>query len=70
MEPHAIALLLDEPLKLELKERDFLYLELSDSSTGLVLPGKSVIKVVTEGNYVYWKYLKKDFSHKGAGGNI
>ena len=33
-EPHAISLLLDEPVKLELKERDSLYLELFDSSTG------------------------------------
>lgn len=59
-EPHAISLLLDEPIELELKERDSLYLELFDSSTGLVPEGKSVIKVVTEGNYSYWKNLRVD----------
>jgi phytoene dehydrogenase-like protein len=59
-EPHAITLLLDEPIKLELKERDSLYLELFDSSTGLAPEGKSVIKVVTEGNYGYWEDLHVD----------
>lgn len=59
-EPHAISLLLDEPVKLELKERDSLYLELFDSSTGVAPEGKSVIKVVTKGNYDYWKKMRED----------
>lgn len=59
-EPHAISLLLDEPVKLELKEMDSLYLELFDSSTELAPEGKSVVKVVAEGNYDYWKDLRAD----------
>lgn len=59
-EPHAIALLLDKPVKLELKERDSLYLELFDASTGVAPEGKSVIKVVTKGNYDYWKKMRDE----------
>jgi phytoene dehydrogenase-like protein len=59
-EPHAISLLLDEPVKLEQKERDSLYLELFDASTGVVSEGKSVIKVVTKGNYDYWKKMRDE----------
>ncbi|MGF7117552.1 phytoene desaturase family protein [Methanobacterium oryzae] len=59
-EPHAISLLLDEPVKLELKERDSLYLELFDASTGIAPEGKSVIKVVTKGNYDYWKKMRDE----------
>ena len=59
-EPHAISLLLDEPVRLELKERDSLYLELFDSSTGVAPEGKSVIKVVTKGNYSYWKKMREE----------
>ncbi|MGB9936150.1 MAG: phytoene desaturase family protein [Methanobacterium sp.] len=59
-EPHAISLLLDEPVKLELEYRDSLYLELFDSSTGLAPEGKSVIKVVTKGNYDYWKKMRDE----------
>lgn len=59
-EPHAISLLLDEPIKLESKERDSLYLELFDSSTGVASEGKSVIKVVTKGNYDYWKKMRDE----------
>jgi phytoene dehydrogenase-like protein len=59
-EPHALVLLLDEPVNLELRERDSLYLELFDSSTGLAPEGKSVIKVVIDGNYGYWKDLHSD----------
>ena len=57
MEPHAITLLLDNPVTIEEKERDSLYLEIFKSNTGLVKEGKSVIKVVNEGNYEYWKNL-------------
>lgn len=59
-EPHAISLLLDEPVKLESKERDSLYLELFDSSTGIAPEGKSVIKVVTKGNYDYWSKMREE----------
>ncbi|MGZ7159919.1 MAG: phytoene desaturase family protein [Methanobacterium sp.] len=59
-EPHAISLLLDEPIKLELKERDSLYLELFDSRTGVVPEGKAIIKVVTVGNYDFWKKMRDD----------
>jgi phytoene dehydrogenase-like protein len=59
-EPHALVLLLDEPLKMELTERNSLYLEIFDSNTGLAPEGKSIIKVVTEGNYEYWKELRSD----------
>ena len=63
-EPHAIALLLDEPVKLELEERDSLYLELFDSNSGVAPEGKSVIKVVTEGNYDYWKKMREEDMEK------
>jgi len=63
-EPHAIALLLDEPVKLELEERDSLYLELFDSNSGVAPEGKSVIKVVTEGNYNYWKKMHEEDMEK------
>ncbi|MGZ7047693.1 MAG: hypothetical protein ACXVHP_05345, partial [Methanobacterium sp.] len=59
-EPHAISLLLDEPIKLELKERDSLYLELFDSRTGVVPEGKAIIKVVTVGTYDFWKKMRDD----------
>jgi phytoene dehydrogenase-like protein len=59
-EPHALTLLLDEPVILESKERDSLYLEIFNSNTGLVEEGKSVIKVVNEGNYGYWKNLRSN----------
>jgi len=54
-EPHAITLLLDKPLVIEGEERDSLYLELFTDETGLASEGKSIIKVVTTGNYEYWK---------------
>ncbi len=63
-EPHAIALLLDEPVKLELEERDSLYLELFDSNSGVAPEGKSVIKVVTEGNYNHWKKMREEDMEK------
>ena len=56
-EPHAITLLLDNPLWLEEQQRESLYLELFASSLGLAPPGKSVIKAVTTGNYEYWQRL-------------
>ena len=59
-EPHAISLLLDEPVEIELKKRDSLYLEIFDSNTGIAPPGKSVIKVVTSGNYNYWKKMREE----------
>lgn len=59
-EPHAISLLLDEPVNLESKDRFSLYLELFDSDSGVVPEGKSVIKVVTEGNYDYWKKMREE----------
>lgn len=59
-EPHAISLLLDEPVKFESKEIGSLYLELFDSSTGLAPAGKSVIKAVTKGNYDYWKKMRDE----------
>ena len=63
-EPHAIALLLDEPVKIELEERDSLYIELFDSNSGVAPEGKSVIKVVTEGNYNYWKKMHEEDMEK------
>jgi len=59
-EPHSIALLLDEPVKLESKKRNSLYLELFDSNTGVAPEGKSIIKVVTKGNYDYWKKMRDE----------
>ena len=59
-EPHALTLLFDEPVDLESKGRDSLYLEIFNSNTGLVDEGKSVVKVVFEGNYGYWKNLRSD----------
>ncbi|WP_414469839.1 phytoene desaturase family protein [Methanobacterium sp. ACI-7] len=59
-EPHAISLLLDEPIKLELKKINSLYLELFDDSSGVVPENKSVIKVVTDGTYDYWKKMREE----------
>ena len=52
------------PVKLELEERDSLYLELFDSNSGVAPEGKSVIKVVTEGNYNYWKKMHEEDMEK------
>lgn len=59
-EPHAIALLLDRPVVIEGKERDHLDIELFSDRTGLAPPGKSVIKVVWDSSYSYWKELRQD----------
>lgn len=59
-EPHALALIMDEPLEIEGKKRNSLYVEIFDSATGLAPEGKSIIKVVMKGNYNYWKNLNYD----------
>ncbi|MTI85141.1 MAG: NAD(P)/FAD-dependent oxidoreductase [Firmicutes bacterium] len=61
-EPHALTLILDQAITLEGRGRNSLYLEIFDSATGMAPEGKSVIKVVTEGNYNYWRILRKDMA--------
>lgn len=70
-EPHALVLMLEQSLILEGVPRESLYLEIFDSVTGLTPGGKSVVKVVTEGNYSYWNDLRVDKSkYKAAKDDI
>jgi phytoene dehydrogenase-like protein len=59
-EPSNIVLLLKEPLELEQTPRDSIFIEIFNSNTGLASPGKSVIKVVLDGNYGYWEKLSEN----------
>ena len=61
-EPHSLVLFLDQPIKVEDKERDRLDIEIFNFDPSLVPSNKTVIKVVVESDYDYWKKLseKKD----------
>jgi phytoene dehydrogenase-like protein len=56
-EPHAIVLFLDQPITVEGKERDRLDIEIFNFDPLLAPTGKTVIKVVMESDYDYWKEL-------------
>jgi len=55
--PHALVLLFDRPLTIEGEEKDSLYIKFFNSQSGLVSEGKSVVQVITGGNYSYWNNL-------------
>ncbi len=63
-EPHSIALMLDRPAIIEDNEKAVIDLELFSEETGLVPPGKGIIKVVIKSNYDYWKKLKDEGHYK------
>lgn len=54
-EPHALTLLLDEPLDLGKIEQDSLHLVIFEPETGLASEGKSVLKIEAQANSYYWK---------------
>lgn len=58
--PHAMVLFLDKQVEVEGKPRDRLDIEFMGFDPTLAPPGKSVIKVVFESNYNYWKELSTD----------
>ena len=54
-EPHALVLFLDQPLSVEGKARDRLDVEVFNFDPSLAPEGKTVVKVVLESDYDYWK---------------
>jgi len=56
-EPHALVLFLDKPLMIEDREYNKLDVEIFNFDPSLAPPGKTVIKVVMDSNYEYWKKL-------------
>jgi phytoene dehydrogenase-like protein len=60
VEPHAIALLLDEPFEVEGRKYDRLDIEIFKQEMGMAPEGKTVIKVVFPSRYQYWSELRKD----------
>lgn len=65
-EPHSIALMLDPPIVIEGTERPVLNLELFSERSGLVPPGKGIIKAVLRSNYDYWRKLKDEDRYAGT----
>jgi phytoene dehydrogenase-like protein len=59
-EPHAIALQLNEPLRLENEDIKFLNIEVFGPVTRMAPEGKGVIKVILDSNYDYWAQAAKD----------
>ena len=56
-EPHALVLFQEEPVRVENKERDRLDVEVFGFDPTLAPEGKTVIKVVLDSQYDYWKDL-------------
>jgi phytoene dehydrogenase-like protein len=56
-EPHAIVRFLEQPISVEDVERDRVDIEVFNFDPTLVPAGKTVVKVVFESNYDYWKAL-------------
>jgi phytoene dehydrogenase-like protein len=56
-EPHAIVLLLDQPVTIAGKVRERLDVELFNFDPSMAPAGKSVIKVVFDSSYTFWKSL-------------
>ncbi len=56
-EPHAIVLFLDKPITIEDVARDRLDIEVFNFDPTLAPEGKTVVKVVMDSNYDYWKSL-------------
>ncbi len=59
-ESHALVLFLNEPVSIEGRERDRFSLELFNFDPTFAPQGKSVIKVVMDSSYEYWKELAAD----------
>ncbi len=59
-EPHAIVLFLDKPITIEDAVRDRLNIEVFNFDPSLAPEGKTVVKVVMDSNYDYWKSLSVD----------
>jgi len=58
-EPHSLVLFLDQPIRVENKERDRLDIEIVNFDPILAPSNKTVIKVVVESDYDYWKKLSE-----------
>jgi len=56
-EPHAIVHFLEQPITIEDVARDRLDIEIFNFDPSLAPKGKTVVKVVMESNYDYWKAL-------------
>ena len=56
-EPHALVLFQEKPFTVENKERDRLDVEVFGFDPTLAPEGKTVVKVVLDSNYDYWKEL-------------
>ena len=56
-EPHALVLFQDKPFTVENRERDRLDVEVFGFDPTLAPEGKTVVKVVFDSNYSYWKEL-------------
>jgi phytoene dehydrogenase-like protein len=59
-EPHSIVLFLTEPLTIAGETKDRLDLELFGFDPSLAPAGKSVLKVILDSRYAYWKELSRD----------
>ena len=59
-EPHALVLFLDKPLNIENIERDRLDVEVFNFDSTMAPQGKTVVKVVMDSNYDYWKKLSAE----------
>ena len=59
-EPHAIVRFLDEPIMVEEVARDRLDIEIFNFDPTMAPKGKTVVKVVMDSNYDYWKVLSEN----------
>lgn len=65
-EPHAIVLLLDQPITIAGKVRERLDVELFNFDPSMAPAGKSVIKVVFDSSYAFWKSLYERYEEYQA----
>jgi len=59
-EPHSLVLFQDDPLMFEGRNYNKLDVEIFNFDSSLAPPGKTVVKVVFDSNYDYWKKLSED----------
>jgi phytoene dehydrogenase-like protein len=59
-EPHSLVLFQDEPVTFEGRSYNRLDIEIFNFDSSLAPPGKTVVKVVFDSNYDYWKKLSED----------
>jgi phytoene dehydrogenase-like protein len=57
-EPHALTLLLDEPIDLGGVRQDSVHLTVFGPESGLAPEGSSIVKIETQARYSYWKELR------------